>query len=191
MIIKVRPPYKPLVQMHVCCAVCAFLWILHRRGYWVEQEEIAKACNLYVLKKTAKLFGLKMKTAKSAKQEGVNFDKFHIYANRLLKKKKIPLEMEKYSISQIEDSKKFIIKHLKNGEDVMVSFACKPIPQCKCPAGHVCVVAEFDLKSNTLTLGDSRWTSPKYWKIKLDKIVKAMDKKYGRERGFWVVKPRR
>ncbi|UCD04569.1 MAG: hypothetical protein JSW73_02970 [Candidatus Woesearchaeota archaeon] len=185
--LKVNPPYKPLVQMHVCCGVCSFLWVLHRRGYWIDQEEIAQACNLYILKKTANLFKLKMKITKSAKKEGVNFDKFHKDANKLLKKKKIPLKMEKYSISQIEDPKKFIIKHLKSGEDVMVNFACKAL-QLTCPSAHICVIAEFDTKNNILTLGDSSWTRPKYWKVKLDKMVKAMDKKHdGRERGFWVI----
>ena len=68
--LKVNPPYKPLVQMPLCCGVCSFLWTLHRRGYWIDQEEIAQACKLHVPKKDAKLFTLKMKIANKKEDEG-------------------------------------------------------------------------------------------------------------------------
>lgn len=190
--IKVNPPYKPLVQMTYCCGPCAFLWILHRRGYWVDQEEIAWYCKLKIPKKEAKKFVRKMRIAKSKKDDGTSVEKLHIYLNKMLKDKKIPLSIEKYPISKVKDPKKLLIENLKTGNDVMFDFACKLFPQYQYHGGHVCVVAEFDPQKEILTLGDPGGSRPKYWKVNLKKIVKSMDKKYdGHERGFWIIKSKK
>jgi len=186
--LKVDPPYKPLVQMYHCCGPCSFLWILHRRGYWVDQEEIAWYCKLVIPKSAANKFTRRFKIAKKKEDEGTSPEKMHIYLNKLLKDKKIPLKVEYYSINKVKDPKTLIIENLKAGNDIMLDFACKPFPEYKFHGGHVCVVAEFDTKKNILTLGDPAWARPKFWKVELDKITKAMDKKYdGHERGFWIV----
>jgi len=94
------PEYKPLVQMPYCCGPCSFLWVLHRRGYWIDQEEIAKATRLKIPKEYQKRFRLKMLVAKEPKDNGIKPGTFHTYLNRLLKKKKISLNVKRYSISE-------------------------------------------------------------------------------------------
>lgn len=189
-LIKVKPAYKPLVQLPYCCGCCAFLWILHRRNYWVDQEELAWYCKLKIPRKEAKNFVRKMRIAKLKKEVGTSPEKMHIYLNGMLKDKKIPLKVERYAISKIKNPKEFIIKNLKAKNDVMLDFSCKPFPKYEISWGHVCVVAEFDMNKEMLTLGDPSWLQPKFWKVPLKKIVKAMDKRYdGHERGFLIVKP--
>lgn len=189
MIVKVNPPYKPLTEQPYCCGPCSFQWILLRRGYWIDQEEIAEYCKLKVPRKLKKLFVRNIKIAKSKKEEGTSVEKIHIYLKKLLKYKKIPLAVTKHTISKIKDSKKFIIENLKTGNDIMLDFACKPFPEYEFPhGGHVCVVVEFDTDKNILTLGDPAFYKPKFWKVPLQKIVKAMDSKWdGHERGFWII----
>lgn len=188
--IKVKPSYKPLVQLPYCCGCCAFLWILHRKGYWIDQEEIAWYCKLKIPKKEAKNFVRKMKIAESKKEVGTSPEKMHIYLNKMLKDKKIPLKVEKYPISKIKNPKEFVVKNLKAKNDIMLDFSCKPFPKYKVSWGHVCVTAGFDTDKEILTLGDPSQLQPKFWKVSLKKIIEAMDKKYdGHERGFLIVSP--
>ena len=191
--LKVNPPYKPLVQLPYCCGVCSFQWILFRRGYWADQEEIAWYCKLKILKKDSKKFVRKMRIAKSKKEWGTSVEKFHIYANELLRKKKIPLKIEHHFISKIKNPREFVIKNLKAGHDIMLDFHWfglgKKDKSWNC--GHACVISEFDSNKNILTLGNPSQNQPKFWKVSLNKIVKAMDKKYdGHERGFWIINKR-
>ncbi len=190
-IIKIKPPYKPLVQLTYCCGPCSFLWVLYRRGYWIDQEEIAWYCKLKVPKKEAKKFVKKMKIVELKKDAGTSVERLHIYLNKMLKYKQIPLKVEKYSISKVKNHQEFIIKNIKTGNDIMLDFACKPFPEYEFShGGHVCVVAKFDVDKEIITLGDPSWEKPKFWEVPLKKIIKAMDKKYdGHERGFWIIKP--
>lgn len=145
-----------------------------------------------ILKSYAKAFVRKMIIAKSKDDTGTSPYKFHIYANKLLKAKRIPLTIQKYQVSQVKDPTQLIVKNLKAGYDVMLDFACKPFPEYEYDeGGHVVVVSEFDTDKGVLTIGDPSWIHAKFWKVPLKKIVNAMDKKYdGFERGFWVVKPK-
>ncbi|KPJ54961.1 hypothetical protein AMJ47_02750 [Parcubacteria bacterium DG_72] len=175
--------------MPYSCGCCAFLWVLHRKGYWIDQEEIAQRCNLRVPKRDLKKFTRKIKVAKSKKNVGTSPERMHIYLNRLLRAKRIPLIVEKYPISKIENPKEFVVNNLRVKNDIVVSFSCKPFRQYKFSWGHVCVISGFDLKKEELTLGDPGQNQLKYWKVSLKKITKAMDKKYdGSERGFLLVK---
>jgi len=191
-IIKVNPPYKPLVQLYECCGPCAFQWILHRRDFWIDQEELAWHCKLKILKKNAKYFVRNMRITKSRKDTGTSVEKMHIYLNKMLKDKKIPLTVEKHPISKIKDPKEFMIENLKKENDIMLDFFCKPFPVYEYEGGHVCVVSEFNSDKEIITLGDPAGELPKFWKVPLKKIIKSMDKKYdGHERGFWIVKSKR
>lgn len=178
--------------MAYCCGPCSFLWVLHRRGYWIDQEEIAWFCKLNIPQKKAKRFVRKMRITKSTGDEGISSAKLDIYLNRMLQKKKIPLKVERYPISKIENPKELIIENLKAGNDIMLAFSCKQFPKFKSIIGHICVVAEFDSNKGIITLGDPAGSEPKFWQADLKKIVKAMDKKYdGNERGFWIISPKK
>ena len=58
--------------------------------------------------------------------------------------------------------------------------------------GHVCVLAEFDTTRSVVTVGDPGQNTPKFWKVKLSRLIKAMSPEWdGHERGFYVFKSSR
>jgi len=184
---KLKPEYKPLVQMPYCCGPCSFQWVLHRRGYWIDQEEIAKATRLKIPKEYQKKFRLKMLVAKEPKDNGVKPGTFHSYLNKLLKKKKIPLSVKRFSISEI-NPRKLIMDNLKAGNDIMLSVHGRPFKRYDFDTGHAMVLSEFDPRSGYLILGDPSQNHSKFWRVKLDKVVEAMDPRFdGSERGFLIV----
>jgi hypothetical protein len=183
---KVSPPYKPLVQMRCCCLPCSILWILHRRGYWIDQESIAKELKIALPKKAIKTFNLKMRVAKRGQGTGACniIGKDAYLVGKLFKKYSIPLKMTTFKISKIDDPKKFIEDNMKCGNDIMLSFNWKGLGY-KCNRGHVVIVSE--MSKNALTIGDPSQVNKKFWKVPLEKIVRAMGKGYdGCERGFYI-----
>lgn len=184
---KVKSDYKSLTQMKWCCAACAVLWILHRRGYWVEQADIAREIKIRIPKKDLKLFSAKMAITRKRNDYGapdlIGKDAFLI--NQFLKRHKIPLKMNSWKIGLIENPKKFIVENIKKGNDVMLSFHWRGLGLKG--KGHVAVLAEIDDKENTVIIGDSAINRPKFWKVKLDKLVRAMSAQYDHcERGFYI-----
>lgn len=179
--------YKPLTQQYRCCGPCAFQWILLRRGFWVDQEEIAWHCRLKVPKDRLNRFTRKMLVAEKKEDEGTITKDFHILLNKMLKEKNIALTVEFHPITTVDNPSELIDTNMQQGNDLMVAFSCKVFPEWNSILGHVCVIVGFDGK--TLTLGDPSLVRPKFWDAPLDKIIGAMDKKFdGHERGFWVVK---
>ncbi len=188
--VKIVPPYKPLVQLRWCCAACCVQWVLFRRGFWVDQEEIAKYTGLKVPKKMAQYYIYPVKITRKRKDWGtsVHMEK---QINKLFKDKNIPLKIKKYNYSVIKDTTKFIAENLKSSNDIMIDFHWYGLSKRKKSYnwGHVCVVAGVELtKKPKLILGDPGFNQPKYWKADLKKLVSAMSPKYdGHERGFWVI----
>lgn len=191
--IKIFPPYKPLVQLRWCCAACCIQWVLFRRGFWVDQEEIARYIELKVPKYMAHYFTYPVKTTRKKKKMGTSV---HIekQTNKMFREKKIPLKIEKYNYEKIKDYAKFIVNNLKKGNDIMLDFHWYGLGKRakSYNFGHVCVVAGIELNEKpTVILGDPSYNHPKYWKADLKRLVHAMDPKYdGYQRGFWIIKKR-
>ena len=94
--------------------------------------------------------------------------------------------MKPFKISKIENPKKFIVGNIKKGNDVMISFNWKGLGYKK-NWGHVVVISEMDTKKDVVTLGDPSFNQPKFWKVKLSRLVKAMNPKHDSvERGFYI-----
>ena len=89
--LKAKPAYKPLIQMPWCCTACSMLWALHRRGYWVDQEIIAKDFDIKIPPEFKKIFSVKLKTRKKKEDCGalVFMDKKGTLIKKFLKKHKI------------------------------------------------------------------------------------------------------
>ena len=184
---KVNPPYKPLIQMRSCCLPCSILWILHRRGYWIDQESIAKELKLRFPKKAAILFNEKMLVAKKGQGIGAKniIGKEAHLVGSLFRKHKIPLKMTTFRISKVGNPRKFILDNMRRGNDIMLSFNWKGLDR-KHNQGHVVVLSEISPK-DILTLGDPSPMSANFWKVPLDRIIKAMGMEYdGCERGFYI-----
>ena len=192
-IIKIKPMYQPLVQMPYCCAACVLQWILHRRGYWVDQEIIAKELKIKIPKKHQKSFSVKLPLCKTAKDAGPTLGplKDVKIINNIFKKYNICLTAKAYPISKIKNPQKIVIENLNVGNDLIAIFHWKGLKKKKWNWAHRTVVAEFNTKNNIVTLGDPGYDTPKYWKISLNKLIIAMNKKYdGWERGFYIIKSR-
>ncbi len=188
MILKVKPPYKSLIQMKWCCAACSVLWVLHRRGYWVDQEVIAKEFNVKIPPELKELFTVRLKTRKKKENCGatVLIERDSKTLNRFLKKYKIPLKCKTFLISDVKDARKLVIDNVKAGNDVLLSFCWKGLGINQ-NWGHVSVIAEFNTKTNEVTLGDPSPKRKKFWKIKLNKLTHAMLPKWDKEeRGFYI-----
>lgn len=175
--------------MRWCCAACAILWILHRRGYWIEQEGIAKELKIRIPKKDFKLFKHKMLTTRVKKDYGAPnlIEKDAYLVDKLFRKYKIPLKMTPIKISKIKDPRKLIIENLKKGNDIMIAFNWKGLGH-KGNWGHLAVISGIIEKEDPIIIiGDSSEKKPKFWKVKLSKLVKAMNGKYDKtERGFYI-----
>ena len=90
-----------------------------------------------------------------------------------------------FKISKVGNPKEFIIQNIKKGNDIMLSFHWRGLGLKG--MGHIVVLTEIDDKEDIITIGDSSLNQPKFWKVKLTKLVKAMSSKYdGCERGFYV-----
>lgn len=186
--LRVNPNYKPLVQMRWCCAACAVQWVLCRRGFWVDQEIIAKELDTKIPKNLAKLFSTRLKTCKRKKDCGTMCfaNKKSTLVNDFLKKYRIPLKHRTFLISEIKNPKEFLIENIKSGNDILLSFNWKGIGK-RWNWGHIVLISEFNTKINELTLGDPSQENPKFWKIKLNKITHAMLPKWDKiERGFYI-----
>jgi hypothetical protein len=185
--LKLNPPYKPLVQMKLCCLPCSVLWILHRRGYWIDQERIAKELRIRLPKKDMKLFNEKMLLRKKRESPGACqiIGKDAYLVDRMFKNHRIPLKMTTFRISKVDDPKKFVTYNIRKGNDIMLSFNWKGLGG-KHNRGHVVVVSEIT-PGGIVTIGDPSQVNSKFWKVPLSRIVKAMDSRYdGHERGFYI-----
>jgi hypothetical protein len=185
--LKVIPPYKPLVQMKSCCLPCSILWILHRRGYWIDQEVIAKELRIRLPKRALSLFNEKMLVARRKGSTGACniIGKDAYLVDDMFRKYRIPLKMTTFKISKVDNPEKFISDNMRKGNDIMLSFNWKGLGR-KYNRGHVVVLSEISPK-NIITIGDPSQVNCKFWKVPLNRIVKAMGKEYDdNERGFYI-----
>ncbi len=187
--IKVNPPYKPLVQMPYCCAACTIQWVLFRRGYWLDQEVIAKELRIKIPKGFQKFFSVKLPLCEKVKDAGPILGPLKDVGiiNNMFMKYKIPLVARAYPISKIKYPARFIVENLRAKKDLVVMFHWKGMGK-RWDWSHRAVIVEFEMENKIVTLGDPGYDLPKYWKIPLSKLIRAMNKKYDNYiRGFLTI----
>lgn len=181
MIIQIKPPYKHLVQKpHLCGATCLQM-VLFRRGYWFEQEKLAKLLGTRIKSENKKLFQFSFPT-NDQNNRGITLEEFK-KAKPLLKKFNLNLKILK--ISEIKDLKKLILKNLRKGNDLIVNFK----RTAYCPEknwGHFALIKAW--KNNQIELCDPSYQDKPYWKTSLAQLKKAMSKKWdNQERGLIII----
>ncbi len=185
--LKQNPDYIPLTQQDLCCVPTTIQWVLVRRNLpLVSQEDIGKVIGLHVPKEKNHLFMYKFPNTKAYYGTyGTELNNKNL--NELFEKYKLPLVGEYTKISKIKDPHKFIIENMKAGNDVCMMFHKKNVTGENW--AHGSILAEYDTDTKTITVGDPSPRYPKFWKVKLTKMVDAMNTKWdGNERGFWVIK---
>ena len=149
------------------------------------QEEIGFDLGLTVPKKDKKLFQ-KVKTGKKPSAGwGTQVGKENYSINNFFKKNKINLKEEYIFLTKPKEIKKFLENNLKN-KDVITCFNYKRLYDKGGNSGHVSMVE--NIKGNYITLIDLVYKVPKYRKVSLEKISKAIES-HGKIRrgGFWMI----
>ncbi len=187
MILKLEPAYIPVVQQKSCCVPCCIQWVLLRRRLpLISQEEIGKMLDLHISPEFSHLFINKFLTTKHT-WGGYGTNVTNKTLNTIFKKYKLPLEGEYIHINEIKTPKEFIIKNLRENNDVLVLFTRTGIGQKG--GGHMGTIMEFDTATDEVLLGDSSPNRLKKYVTKLDKLIDAMSNKWdGSERGFVIIK---
>lgn len=195
MILRHKKPYRPFVQQNYCCVPATIQWVLYQRGFNIlDQETIGVGLGLHVPPKSAKWFSnpkVIVTTRPARAGHGTQIDNPKYDVNKFFKKYRIPLKFERHLINQIGDVRSFLKEHFTRGHDVLAMFhtGCYK-PKGKRAGGHLVVVVEVDLDKKLVTLGDSWYRTPMFWKIKLDTLTDGMSDKYdGVEREFDIIKP--
>ncbi len=188
---KIDPPYKHLVQKpSLCGPACIQMVILRRDLGWIDQEEIAKDLGARIGRKQVGSFNTKLKIAKDADEtdRGLQLKEFKQKKIRaFFAKYKLPLKAEVFFVSSVKDTKNFIQKNIKAGNDMMVNFHHKPFHKEK-DWGHFVLIS--GITGDKVTLCDPGTTNKSFWEAPVAKLVTSMEKKHDHlERGFVVFSP--
>lgn len=189
MTLKIKPGYKHLIQKRNFCGPACLQMILLRRGIWYEQEPLSYKLDAKIDRKEKDMYLLPFKKMPSGDSRiGLKIKEFN---GKTIKNflKKFDLEAEVYLISQIKNLSGFIVKNIKEKNDIMINYWVKILSGKD--SGHYVLLSEFDRKNNILTVCDPSPTGRAFWKVGLGKIKRAMSSKWdGNERGFVIIKPR-
>jgi len=106
-------------------------------------------------------------------------DKYNLF----FEKYELPLRAKAYKISKIKDVAGFLEENLKSGNDIIAEVANKPM--FNTGGGHDILIESMD--SDEVTVVDPSPKHKQRYKLKIQTIAGAMDKKWGRESGFLVI----
>ncbi len=181
-----KPPYKPLDQKPYCCVPACISMILDRRKIsHGTQDEIGYDLGLIVPKEKAHLY-TKVRTGKKPIAGwGTQVEKKQYSINNFFKKNKIGLKETYFFVKDILDIKEFVISNIKNNNDIVVCFNNGRL-YGKGDWGHVSLIQ--GIESDIISLVDPGEDVPKVRKVRLKKLVDAMEY-HGREKrgGFWLI----
>ncbi len=160
--------------------------ILFRRGFKVDQEQLAYMLGTFVDEKDKKHYSLKFKTAKTGDSRiGIILKDFgKPKVKRILAKYRLKVKV--FRISQIKNLDKLLKNNIKFNKDTIINFWWKPIDGTDW--GHHVLLQKFDTKKRRITVCDPGSRKNKTWPISLKKLVKCMSPEFdGNERGFVVI----
>lgn len=185
MSVKIKPPYKHLVQKRMFCGPTCIQMILFRNELWVDQSELARGMGVKIREKDKGKFEFALETVPDDSIEfGFKLSKFKDEkVKSFLSKNGLSYDVVFYS--DIGDVKDLISSNLRKGRDVMINFHVKLIWEKD--FGHYVLASEIDEENEVLTVCDPYFDSKNFWKIKISKLEEAMTDKWdGRERGIVI-----
>jgi len=181
-----KPPYKPIDQKPYCCVPTCITMVLDRREIsHSSQDEIGYELGLTVPKEKAHLY-TKVRTGKKPiAGYGTQVGKKQYSINNFFRKNKIGLKETYYFVEDISDVREFIISNIKSNNDIIVCFNNEKL-YGKGDWGHVSLIK--GIEKNIVSLVDPGKDVPKIRKVKLDKLIEAMEY-HGKEKngGFWII----
>ena len=186
--VSLKPKYFPLIQKPVTCNVtCLQMILMRRKQKLFTQDELAYEMSFTVPKKYLAYYSTPLKEAD--KEWSLNFwlELAEERVNKFFGKHKIPLVAKVYFKSKIKDVTKFIIDMLKQNNDIWTMSANKPM-YGKGKGGHDILVESYDSETKEVGVVDPQPEHIQKRQVELNKLFEAMDKKWGRERGFVIIK---
>jgi hypothetical protein len=187
---NIEPKYKHLVQKPQFCFPTIVSMVCLRKGYWLDQEDIAKDLGIKVTKKVSKSFNYKFEIAKNILEAGYDVGSIDVKKlNTIFKKHKIPIIAEFKKISEINDVDEFILENIKNNNDLGMLFLWKAFGK-KVDYGHYVLVLSYNSKTKIVEVCDPASEGTKsFWSSKISKFMSGMSSKWdGKERGFIIFK---
>jgi len=178
--------YQPLDQKPYCCVPTCISMILDRRKMsHGTQDEIGYALGLTVPKEKAHLYTKVRTGKKSIAGYGTQVDKKQYSINNFFQKNNINFKETYFFVKDISDVKEFIILNIKKNKDIIVCFNNKKL-HGKGDWGHVSLVQ--GIRNDIVFLMDPGKDVPKIKKVKLKKLINAMEY-HGKEKrgGLWLI----
>lgn len=178
--------YILLTQQPYCCVPACLQMILLKRGLpLISQEDIGYDLGLTVPGEDKKLFRRVRAGKKPNAGWGTRVGKEIYSINHFFNKNRINLKEEYVFLTRKEEIKGFLKENL-GVNDIIVCFDYKTLYGIGENTGHVSIIES--LKRNDLTLIDPLYKVPKYRKVSLKKLSKAIEK-HGKDKrgGFWII----
>jgi len=164
--IRLDPPYQPIVQLPVLCGPTCLAMVLARHDIPMNQEEVAQALNAYVRETERGRYRLNHPTAApdDYARLGIRLIGLDAKLNRLARECGWPLFFELWRLSEISDLGQLIAVELEHNHDVVINFWLNESRPKRSGIGHF-VLAESIDERGTVTVVDpdtaavsSRWT---------------------------------
>ena len=187
---KIEPKYKHLVQKPQLCFPAIVSMVCLRKGYWLDQEDIAKELNIKVTKEDSQAFNHKFEIAENILEAGYDVQNINSdNLNKIFKKYKIPIIVEFKKISEIEKLDEFIINNLTNNVDIGMLFLWKAFGK-EANHAHYVLISAYDENKKIVEVCDPASRNLKsFWTAEISTFKLGMDKKWdGKERGFFIFK---
>jgi len=183
------PGYKHIIQKPQLCFPTNVSMVCLRRGYWLDQEDIARELDIKITKEVSGAFNHKFKIAKNILEAGYDVQKINIKKlNSIFRKHKILIRAEFKKISEIEDVNKFIINNIRKNNDLSILFLWKAFGR-KVNYGHYVLISSYDANTKIVEVCDPIQKNKSFWNSKIFKFISGMEDKWdGKERGFFIFK---
>lgn len=161
-----------------------------RKGYWLDQEDIAKELNIKITKDVSKSFNYKFRITKNILEAGYDVQNINIKKlDNIFKKYKIPITTEFKKISEIKNIDKFIINNIKKNNDLSMLFLWKAFGH-KVSYGHYVLISSYNINTKIVEVCDPAFGKMKsFWSSEISEFIYGMNDKWdGKERGFLIFK---
>lgn len=184
--LELKPKYFPLIQKPMTCNVTCLQMILMRRKLKLfTLDEMAYEMELTLPKEYLACYSKPLKEADEEWSLNFWLETAEERVNKFFQKHEIPLKAKVYFISQIDNVNKFVMDMITKDNDIWTMSANKAMYGTE--GGHDILIESYDTETKEVGVVDPSPTHLQKRQIKLEKLSDAMDKKWGRERGFVII----
>ncbi len=172
--------YKHLVQKPSFCGPTSLQMILFRRGFWVDQEELAKKLKAKIRSKNKDKYVHDFEI--DNKDAGIPLENFSEIGGTL---EECGLKAKVIFFDDIENLKELITENLSQGNDIIINFHRGHYDPKK-NWGHFALISAIE--DEQVEICDPSYEDKSYWKTSIEELMRAMsDEIDGKERGIVII----